>query len=64
MEGIAAACQLGIERIFQVDRHSSLMLANAFERLLSENCSTDDHPDSIQSLQDGFQQQPLQEASE
>lgn len=64
MERIAAACQFGIKRIFQVDRHSSLMLANAFECLLSPNGPTDNHVDSVQTLQDGSTQQPLEEDTE
>ena len=61
MEGIAAARLLGIERIFQVDRHSSLMLANAFECLLTQNGSTDNQTNSVQTLHDGSSQHPQED---
>lgn len=64
MEGIAAPCQRGIKRVFQVDRHSTLLLANAFERLLAQIRPADSHPSSEQSIQDGSAQQPFQEKTE
>lgn len=64
MEGITAACQRDIRRAFQIDRHSSLMLANAFELLLAQNQPADSHPTSGQRIQDDAAQQSLQEDTE
>lgn len=64
MEGTSTSCQRDIERVFVVDRHSSLMLANAFELLLAQNRPADSHPSSVQTFQDSSLDLPNQEEVE